>query len=291
MDVGRERPSAADGVSTTLTWPGGPVVARTTLTGGASARGSAMSSGAVRIVARSLHRTNAAASVARVDAGPAPVTVQAPLLSRAGVQVVFAWLADAGSLTCSLRALAARARVSLATAQRVTQQARREGYLVGSSRETALARGGKLLDLWVVAYRARLWDRQRLGRFLAPDRDWWRGAGPALREAGCQLGGDAAAIVLGAPLVSNSSLVYADALPAGLIAGQRWRHDPASGNVEIRQRIWRPGGIVGPGHGGLDVVPSVLVYADLLAGGDPRQAEIAQWLRRHDARLVDLDRT
>jgi hypothetical protein len=58
-----------------------------------------------------------------------------------------------------------------------------------------------------------------------------------------------------------------------------------SGNVHLRQRFWRASDEASW------VVPSTLIYADLLASGDPRQREHADRIRATDDRLTRLDTT
>ncbi|MBK6872665.1 MAG: hypothetical protein IPG94_15235 [Kineosporiaceae bacterium] len=88
----------------------------------------------------------------------------------------------------------------------------------------------------------------------------------------------------------SGAILYAETVPAGVLAAHRCRRvqRPDEANVVVRRRFWtvpqesdrtEPQGLA----------PSVLVYADLLVSGDPRQREHALRVRSGDARLRRLD--
>jgi hypothetical protein len=75
-------------------------------------------------------------------------------------------------------------------------------------------------------------------------------------------------------------------VPSRLAVAHRFRKADGPGDVEIRQRFWHL-----PADGSDILVPAPLVYADLIASGEPRQLEAAAHLREHDAHLRRLDRS
>jgi len=76
-------------------------------------------------------------------------------------------------------------------------------------------------------------------------------------------------------------------MPNLLAARQKFMKEPAPGHtavVELRKRFWNFPAESDPGRG--DLVPPLLVYADLLATGDARCIETAKMIyENHIARL------
>jgi len=222
--------------------------------------------------------------------------------TRSGVQVTFALLAWPDMSAASVREIANASGSAVGTVHAVLKDLRAGGYLADVPSGRRLVRGGELLTRWTEAYALSLAVTLELGRYRAPDPAWWLTAGAEMAGAGVDLGGEAAASVLDERLRPGSVSLYASEVPVRLLASYRCRRveDPRDANVVVRRRFW-----VAPDAGreaDLDVrdgaqagsaglVPPVLVYADLLASGDPRQREHAQRLRRGDARLERLDRS
>lgn len=106
----------------------------------------------------------------------------------------------------------------------------------------------------------------------------------ALLDGGAQVGGERAGSRIDAHLRPTTATFYVEAVPADLVAHFRMRpHD--DGVVEFRRRFWQS-----PGPG-TPLVPSPLVYADLVSSGDSRQREHAERIRGVDDRLVEIDRS
>jgi hypothetical protein len=80
------------------------------------------------------------------------------------------------------------------------------------------------------------------------------------------------------------AVIYAPDVPKRLATEYRFRRSEGEGSVEVRQRFW-----LLPADPSL-TVPTPLIYADLVASGDPRLAEAAADLRESDALLQRLDR-
>jgi hypothetical protein len=103
-------------------------------------------------------------------------------------------------------------------------------------------------------------------------------------EGAVLLGGIAAAAALDDQVRATDGIVYAATLgPAVTLL--RLTADPTAFRVEVRERLWGDGLPASQ----LGLVPSVLIYGDLLRDGDSRSLEIAANLRRNDARLRVLD--
>ncbi|MBB5806054.1 hypothetical protein F4560_005822 [Saccharothrix ecbatanensis] len=203
--------------------------------------------------------------------------------SRAGLQVGFVLLSWPSMAGKPLRGLASAGGVSLGTAQAVVDDLAKAGYLYEVSGERRLGRAGELLNRWSEAYSTTLSPKLFLGDFDAPDISWWRSSEDELTRFNVQVGGEAGASVLDPHLIPATLTLYADELPHSLIGKHRLARAEQAGNIHIRRRFWtmarQPW-----------IVPSTLIYADLLASGDPRQREHADRIRISDDRLAHLDR-
>lgn len=214
-------------------------------------------------------------------ASPPPKPQRAPgalVLNRASHRVVFALLANPGLAGDPVRALAAAAGVSVGTVHNTLAQLIDAGHLL----EGRLHHTGRLLDTWADAYR-RLTVRPLTPRALyAPDERW---PDSARREPtrDVLLGGIAAAAVLDGQFRATDGIVYTPALGRAVTL-LRLTSTPSPFHVEIRERFW--GFDLPSSQPGL--VPSVLIYGDLLRDGDARALDIAANLRKNHARLRTL---
>ncbi|MFD5249534.1 type IV toxin-antitoxin system AbiEi family antitoxin [Amycolatopsis sp. NPDC058340] len=204
---------------------------------------------------------------------------------RAGLQVLFVLLSWPEAAAFPYRRLAEMSGVSLGTVKTVIDELTRAGYLYERGNERRLARGAELLDRWSEAYSITLDTSLALGEFATADLSWWPDAEADLLSAGVQVGGEAGASLIDPHLRPASLTLYADGLPVRLLGRYRLARAENGGNVHIRRRFWQA-----PGPESW-IVPSPLIYADLLASGDPRQREHGDRIRSDDDRLKRIDRT
>lgn len=220
----------------------------------------------------------------RPAAPPAHVVPGRPqhTFKRAGLKVVFMFLAEPSTLNLSMREAAAASGASHGTVQNVLRDLDQTGFL--DSERRTLHRTRDLFNQWVEAYILNLWPALTLGRFAAADPMWWRSATDEVVAAGAQWGGERAAFQLDRYVRPGGAVIYAPELPRDLIVANRFRKAVGEGNVEIRRRFWSFGEA-------RPIVPTPLVYADLIASADPRQHEGAAILRENDDVLRRLDRS
>lgn len=199
-------------------------------------------------------------------------------LNRASHRVAFALLANPDLAASPVRALAAAARASIGTVHNTLAQLTEAGLLF----DGRLHRPGRLLDTWAESYR-RLAVRPLAPRALYAADDRWSDKVRAEAQDVVLLGGIAAAAVLDDHVRATDGIVYAATLgPA--VTLMRLTTDPTPFRVEVRERFWGDG--LPASQPGL--VPSVLIYGDLLREGDARSLDIAANLRRNDAHLRTL---
>jgi hypothetical protein len=216
---------------------------------------------------------------------------RAPRAQRAyqptGLKLLFALLCNPEWIDLNYRELAARAAVAHGTVGWVMRDLAEGAFLV----ELGTRRGGHrrlrnrkvLLDRWVEAYLRTLRPQTLVGRYQADQPEWWKAID--LPKHGALLGGEPAAAVLTGHLKPQIATLYLKGAPGRLIVEQRLR-EAADGNVELRRRFWA----FEQQWNHPELVPPLLVYADLLGTGDARCIETAQRVfDGHLARLVAKD--
>jgi len=194
------------------------------------------------------------------------------------LRVVFAFLCRPELLNAPYRDIVAAAGVALGAVGWVFFDLQARGYVVGGTRKRTrrLLEPGRLLEEWVTTYPLKLRPKLTPDRFRAPDPDWWQ---KARLPAGALWGGEVAAARLTGDLKPATWTIYIDPATrrpgiAGLVREYRLRADP-HGELEILDTFWH----FPPAPTQPDLVPPLLVYADLVATLDPRNLEIARRIR------------
>jgi hypothetical protein len=203
------------------------------------------------------------------------------LFRPAELRVLFAFLCQKGLEGKTHEQIKEMTGAGLGTINRLIRALEQAGYLLKlKGRTRRLVRKRELLDQWVMAYPQRLRPKQMIGRFTGPREPWWMDIDPTAFDA--QWGGEIAAKYLTQYLKPQLVTLYAAKQPDDMIVKQKLRKDPR-GDVEILKRFWNLPKL----EERADVVPALLVYADLLATGDERNIETAQMIyERYLAGLI-----
>ena len=194
------------------------------------------------------------------------------------LRVVFAVLCTPELLNAPYRDIVAAAGVALGAVGWVFCDLQGRGYVMGGqrARNRRLVEFGRLIEEWVTTYPIRLRPKLNPQRFRALNPIWRE---KTRLPDGALWGGEVAANILSGHLKPATRTLYLDPATrrdgvAMLVKAHRLRADP-TGEVEILDKFWTfP---VDPRQPTL--VPPLLVYADLLATLDPRNLEIARWIR------------
>jgi hypothetical protein len=194
------------------------------------------------------------------------------------LRAVFVLLCRPELLNAPYREIAAAAGIGLGTVGWALFDLERRGYLTAARqrRNRRLLEPTRLLDEWVTNFPIRLRPKLNPRRFRAPDPGWWE---PAHLTAGARWGGEVAAARLTGHLKPATATIYLEPATArevltALVREHRLRAD-LEGDVEILDAFWTlPAQDAPP-----DVVPPLLVYADLMATLDPRNLEVARRIR------------
>lgn len=200
-----------------------------------------------------------------------------------GLRIIFVLLCDPSLAASPYREIAQLSGTSLGTVHGVLTELQEIGYLSGGEDGRRLHRSRDLFKRWVNAYAVDLYPRLKLTTFNATDPGWWRHSTEDVQADGGQWGGEVAAHLLGSPLLPGRATIYASDIPSKLAIQQRFRRATDDENVEIRERFWSS-----RLQHDAPTVPTPLVYADLVASGDPREIEAAEYLRENNEVLRRL---
>lgn len=203
---------------------------------------------------------------------------------RTGLKVVFAFLNDPSLVNTTYREIAGIADVALGTVGWVINGLKRAGLLLEKrkTKERHLVDYQRLLDRWVETYPEKLKPKQLIGNFLAEDPDWWKSID--IRSFEGVWGGETAAALYTSFLKPETGTVY---LPKGManqfLAQARLRKAPElqqaePGSVRVYNMFWHEKAAFLDIQQKRGLAPPVLVYADLVATGDPRNRETAKMI-------------
>ena len=201
-----------------------------------------------------------------------PAATRPPrIFNPTGLKVLFVLLARPDYVDRPYRNIADAAGVALGTVAGLMGDMKELGYLIDLGKEgKRLQQRGKLIDEWTGAYVREFAARRKVRRFRAEDPEWWKTAD--LGQLGALWGGDVAGDRLTGYLKPAEITVYAKGTPGPLLQAQRMRADPR-GDVAVIEEFWNfpPTDV----EAETNTVPPLLVYADLMATGDPRAIETA----------------
>jgi hypothetical protein len=205
------------------------------------------------------------------------------------LRVVFVLLGCPRLVNAPYREINQAAGVALGAVGWVFFDLNARGYTTGGRKkgDRRILERKRLIDEWVVNFPIKLRPKLNPRRFQATDPDWWRKVDIA--KYGAQWGGEVAADKLTNHLRPNTQTIYMK--PGEMnrnlqkIVVENKLRAAMNGEIEILEAFWDfPTDQTMP-----DIVPPLLVYADLLATMDPRNFEIARMIyekRLHDPEAV-----
>lgn len=196
-----------------------------------------------------------------------------------GLKILFALLCEPALANATHREIAARAGVALGSVPAALQDLQEQGHLAVLGKQRRLQTSRRLLDAWAQAYARRLRPKTLKGLYTTPLFDDW--AHWSLMPSDGLWGGESAAQLLTQYLRPGILTIYTHRLPPLFMAKQRMSKAPDGAVervVECREPFWGAVGTLRPADSRSDVVPPLLVYADLLATGESRCIETANLL-------------
>lgn len=195
------------------------------------------------------------------------------------LRVIFALICRPKLFNAPYREINQAAGVALGAIGWVFFDLNNRGFITGGNKkgDRHILEQQRLIDEWVTNYPIKLRPKLNPKRFHAPDPNWWQQADITRYEA--QWGGEVAADKLTGHLKPNTVTLYMRPNMnmrqnlTKLVADHKLRADPA-GEVEILDAFWD----FPPDAAQPDVVPPLLVHADLLATLDPRNFTVARMI-------------
>jgi hypothetical protein len=186
-----------------------------------------------------------------------------------GLQVIFALLCNPELVDRPYREIARLADVAHGTVGWVMAELPKLGFVAEVNKKRRFLRPERLLQQWVEAYARTLRPKLVLGRYTAETLDWWKTINPA--KYGFKMGGEGAAARLTRHLRPGTLTFFGLKVEPRFLLDQHLKTDPA-GDVEMLRQFWQFENIKPA------LVPTLLVYADLLAIGEARCLETAKLL-------------
>ncbi|VAW78980.1 hypothetical protein MNBD_GAMMA12-3249, partial [hydrothermal vent metagenome] len=200
-----------------------------------------------------------------------------------GLMVTYAFLCDPELMNVPYREIAENTGVALGTVTVVVKALKAGGFIhEDETKERHFVDYRKLLNRWVEVWPEKLKPKYFVGEFIAEDVDWWKKF--ALLKHGGYWGGEAAAAKYTTYLNLQVATIYVpEKGVVKLLQEARLRkvtnpYGDKAGTVLIYTPFWQPNIEVGKILDAIsepDLVHPLLVYADLIATGDPRNREVA----------------
>lgn len=201
------------------------------------------------------------------------------LFGVGGIRIIFSLLCEPNLVNATYRDIATAAGVALGTVAGVMKDLTEQQYLVElTGRGRTLMKKKELAEKWTDAYTTKLRRKRFIGRYAAPREQFWRDI--QIDPIKALWGGEVAAYKLIQYLKPEVITLYTRKPVDDLVVALKLRKDE-KGPIELREKFWQ---FDYPDN--RNVVPPLLVYADLIAVGDPRTIEAAtmihdEYLKRH----------
>ena len=194
-----------------------------------------------------------------------------------GLKLIFAFLCRPDLVNAPYREIAEVAGVALGTVGWIITDLKDMGYIVEIDKRKRQLKGRKkLFHRWVEAYPEQLSPKLLIGKYTTTEPTWWKNT--KFKKLAAYLGGEIAAEFLTHYLTPEIKTVYVREKPQELLLAFKLRKDP-HGDVELLKAFWNIK-CDNINNKGMDkkIVHPILVYADLLATGDPRNIETADMI-------------
>lgn len=191
-----------------------------------------------------------------------------------GLKVIFTFFCNSELVNATYRDIAHAADVALGTVGWIMRDLKALGYLIETKKQGRyLTKIKELLNRWVTAYPEQLRPKLIIGTYTTDKPDWWKNK--KLKNLNAYMGGEIAAEYLTHYLNPYRKMLYVR--DTGIDTGRdvevafKLQKQP-EGDVELLKAFWNK---EYEWHDN-NVVHPILVYADLLATGDPRNIETAE---------------
>jgi len=191
------------------------------------------------------------------------------MFATAGLKIIFIFLCDEKYINSTYREISELSGVSLGMVSRVMKSMQQQGFLTEKNKKTnILLDKPRLLEQWVIYYQNKLRPKLIHRRYTTSDLEWKDNI--KLKE-NSYWGGEVAAEKLTNYLRPATGTIYTFDNPNTLSVVNKLK-ESQNGEIEILKAFWSKNLI----KENKKIVPSVLIYADLLAQRNSRSHEAAQ---------------
>jgi hypothetical protein len=220
-------------------------------------------------------------------------TNQSRAFQEAGVKIIFALLYSSWGMERSYREIAHIADVSIGSVSNVMNELEDLNYILKTDNGRVLKNQNDLLERWMIAYNDVLRPRilRKRMRFIYPEdnRKWNHEYSFRVNER-VLWGGEPAAAIKGTNLRPEKFTIYTNAELSEIAKTMKLVPDP-EGEIEILQKFWND-------SLGLDnindhnefyfkmIVPSLLIYTDLINSGNGRNIETAKIIKQNELQYI-----
>lgn len=207
--------------------------------------------------------------------GQEPITAEKGKGNRAftktGLKVVFQFLLNEQFVNMPYREIAAKTEVGLGNINYVINGLKEMGFLIKLNKDQyKLTNKKELLDKWMVAYEERLKPAMKIGTFrFLKEEDFINWKKLPIRNGKTWWGGEPAGDLFTNFLRPAELTLYTTETRNELIKNYRLVPDE-KGNVKAYKKFWQHDEVND------NIVPTLLVYADLINTNDRRCIETAQ---------------
>lgn len=202
------------------------------------------------------------------------------MFKPAGLKIIFIFLCNPDLVNSPYRTIAKLAGVSLGMINRVVESMKQHGFLASKSKEDKLLiERKKLLEQWVIYYQNALRPKLIIKKYTRNELSQSKII--ELQNQNALWGGDMAASMLTDYLKPVFNTIYVYDNPNTLIIENNLR-DSKDGEIEILKAFWDKELL----DKNAKLVPSVLVYADLLAQENLRSHEAAKMIYDNELKYL-----
>ena len=211
-----------------------------------------------------------------------------------GIKVVYALMRDPELVAAPYRDIVNVTGVALGTVGWVINDLKQAGYLVEYGKSNRQLKNKKeLLDKWVDAYLEKLRPKLFLGTFSTDNDYWWMDLDNNIVEYDAKWGGEVAAAKMTWNIKPEKIIIYLAKEGGKQLLAENHLHKDPKGNIQIYRAFWddeekRVNQFLTDMNEFMGCVNPIIVYADLLATGDPRNLETARIL--YDEKLAGFVR-
>lgn len=187
--------------------------------------------------------------------------------NETGLKLVFYLLLDDNNINLSYRELNERTKLSLGTINNVFEELKSRNFILVNKKGRFLLRKSELIDLWQMNYNMHLKPKLLLKRYTFKnrfDKEEWKDIN---LPSGLYWGGEPASFLVNGFLHPECFDIYAEYNTQALL--KTGIFIPAeNGEVRVFQKFWNDSYMD-------NIVPDLLIYADLMGSGDSRCLEAA----------------